>query len=108
MCWFERGLTDSRAGGFDALPGLGLLKGACCPHYSDEPGRKPAFARLLEQNKTSQGLGIDGGAAVHFVGFQPTRLLSANDQAGAHAVSIVGGELREAALDISRLPLPSG
>ena len=102
ICWFEQGLTDSSAGTFEGLVGLGLLKGACSPHYSDEPGRKPAFARLLEQKKIGIGIGIDGGAALHFVGFRPTRLLCPDGSDGAYAVSPAA----ETPIVVERLPVP--
>jgi peptidase E len=106
LCWFEQGLTDSSAGSFEGLVGLGLLKGGCCPHYSDELGRKPAFFRLLAQGKIQRGLGIDAGAAVHFEGLQPARLLCPASAIGAYTVSAIAGEPPEAPLTIERHAVP--
>ena len=46
-CWFEASTTDS-FGPLAALPdGLGLLAGSFCPHYADEPGRRPLYHELV-------------------------------------------------------------
>ena len=65
ICWFEQGITDSWANSLNVLECLGYTKGNCCPHYDEEPERRPAVKKLLLSNKTKDVFAIDGGAALH-------------------------------------------
>ena len=40
-----------------------FIKGTCCPHYDEEPERKPMVKKLLIANKYKNIFAIDGGAA---------------------------------------------
>lgn len=42
LCRFRSGLTDSFGDLRPPYDGLGLLRGAACPHYDGEPGRRAA------------------------------------------------------------------
>jgi dipeptidase E len=87
ICWFEQGLTDSTAGAMQALPCLGWLTGSCCPHYSNEPERRAAYARLLAAGLIGAGFGIDDGAALQFNNGQLLRVVRGNAHAMAYRVS---------------------
>jgi len=86
ICWFESGLTDSMAGDLMPLPCLGFLPGSCCPHYSGEAERKPAFESYIAAGKMPNGIAIDDGAAVHFVDGRPYRIAAGRVGAGAYLV----------------------
>jgi peptidase E len=105
ICWFEQGLTDSDAHGLQALDCLGWLAGSCTPHYSNEPERRQAYARLLSAGLMIPGLGIDDGAAVHFQHGRPHRLVLGNARAGAHRISRTPEGILEEALEIDTLRL---
>ena len=47
ICWFQNGITDSWASNLKMMPCLNFIKGTCCPHYDEEPERKPAVKKLL-------------------------------------------------------------
>ena len=71
-CWFEASTTDS-FGPLAPLPdGLGLLSGSFCPHYADEPGRRPLYHALVADG-FPPGIACDDLAAVHYVGTDARR-----------------------------------
>ena len=41
ICWFEKGITDSWAYDLAVMDCLGFVTGVCCPHYDEEPARRP-------------------------------------------------------------------
>ena len=65
ICWFQNGITDSWASNLKMMPCLNFVKGTCCPHYDEEPERKPAVKKLLLINKIKNVYAVDGGAALH-------------------------------------------
>src|SRR4051812_21547275 len=68
LCWFDQGLTDSVPGQLNPLTCLGFLGGSCAPHYDGDPGRRPAYHRLVGEERLKPGYAIDDGAALHFHG----------------------------------------
>lgn len=65
ICWFQNGITDSWASNLKMMPCLNFVTGTCCPHYDEEPERKPAVEKLLLTNKIKNVYAVDGGAALH-------------------------------------------
>ena len=65
ICWFQNGITDSWASSLKVMPCLNFMKGTCCPHYDEEPERRPAVKKLLLKNTIRNVFAIDGGAALH-------------------------------------------
>ena len=47
ICWFHRGVTDSWSVELRVMDCLGFVKGACCPHYDEEPQRRPSLKKFL-------------------------------------------------------------
>jgi len=105
ICWFEHGISDSAAHSLQALPCLGWLSGSCCPHYSNEPERRPTYARLLAAGVIGAGLGIDDGAAVHFSDGQPQRVVLGNARAAAYRICRTADGISEQPLGIDTLRL---
>jgi len=68
ICWFEQGVTDSWTDALHPIAGLGLLPGSCCPHLDSEGERRPEYHRLVATGELADGIGIEDGAAVHWVG----------------------------------------
>ena len=66
-CWFEASTTDSFGPLAPLADGLGLLPGSYCPHYADEPGRRPLYQALVAEGFPA-GIACDDLAAVHYVG----------------------------------------
>lgn len=67
ICWFEYGGSDSTyCSELSPLPGLGLIKGSCTPHYDGESNRRPNFHSLMKSGQLPSGIGIDDGVGVLF------------------------------------------
>jgi peptidase E len=100
ICWFQQGLSDSvLPGDLAPLNCLGFLRGSNCPHYDGEPGRRPAYHRLIREGSLDAGYAADDGAALHFIGKKLARVVSSRETAKAYSVRRVGTEVEEVALD---------
>jgi peptidase E len=108
ICWFKAGVTDSWAGRLAALPGMGFLPGACCPHYDSEKERRPATHRLVASRQVPTTLTLDDGAAAHFVGRRLIRVVSARPKARGYEVRRKGSEAVETPLPVIRLSRTGG
>jgi peptidase E len=97
LCWFQSGLTDS-FGGFQPLrDGLGLLRGAACPHYDSEPRRQGAFRRMIARDEIT-GYAADDGVGLHFVGRRLHEVVSSRPSARAYRLVVRRGKVVETAL----------
>lgn len=105
LCWFEQGVTDSGADELSALTCLGFLPGSCCPHYDGEVLRRPTYHELLGQQRIAPGIAIDDGAAVHFWGTTPKRILAVREQANAYEARLEEGSVVERTLPVERVLL---
>src|SRR5271168_2624015 len=98
ICWFEDGVTDSFGMPFRALnDGLGLVRGACCPHYDGEKERRGVLHKLIKRGFPST-LALDDGAAAHFVGTRLREVVSSRPKARAFRVVLRKGAVVERAL----------
>ncbi len=86
ICWFEGGVTDSRADKLTALECLGFLKGSACPHYTLEKGRKPSYHAMLRAGELKDGVACDDGAAILYENEQLVKAVSVNLKARAYRV----------------------
>ena len=103
ICWFEQGLTDSFANRLAPLECLGFLPGSCAPHYNGEPERRPAYQKLIRQKRLAPGMAIEDGAAVHYQGRRPWRVICPTITVGAWSVEVENGRLSERPLHVSRV-----
>ncbi|MGD1949390.1 MAG: Type 1 glutamine amidotransferase-like domain-containing protein [Leptolyngbyaceae cyanobacterium] len=96
ICWFDYGGSDSTwVGKLSPLPGLGLIKGSCTPHYDGEPNRRSDFHQLVKNGELPPGVGIDDGAAVLFEGQQVTEVVASRPTATAYQVKLENGQIIE-------------
>ena len=95
ICWFERGLSDSRPGGFSAVEALGFLPGSFSPHFDGEPGRRPRFHELVQAGELPAGLAADDDVALHFIDGELRLILGAREGAAAYRVSPGASAARE-------------
>ena len=65
ICWFNQGVTDSWAEDLKVMDCLGFIGGACCPHYDEEPQRKPSLNKFLSEKLLKSCYAVDGGCALH-------------------------------------------
>ncbi|MCK6460836.1 MAG: peptidase E [Planctomycetes bacterium] len=97
LCWFEDGLTDSFGGYLPLRDGLGLLKGAACPHYDGEPLRQAAFRRMIRRDRVT-GYAADDGVGLHFAGRRLFEVVSTSPTARAYRLTVRRGNVVEAPL----------
>ena len=95
ICWFQNGITDSWSSNLKVMPCMKLIKGCCCPHYDEEPERKPAVKKLLNTNKFNTILAIDGGAALHIKNESIYKSIVFKKSKSAYLVSKDNGKIIE-------------
>jgi peptidase E len=108
-CWFESSVTDSYA--LDVLrplnDGLGLLEGSCCPHYSDDDRRRPAYQDLVAAGVLSDGVAADDGAALIYEGSELAEVVRWDDDSAAYRVTRTDDGVEETRLPSRPLPDPT-
>jgi dipeptidase E len=97
-CWFEECTTDSIPGELGVLPSLGYLKGSFSPHYSQEPQRRPALHKMLQENAILPGYAADESAGVHFIDGELHQVIRSVEKAKVFHVSKQHGEIIESPL----------
>jgi peptidase E len=66
ICWFQQGITDSKIP-LSTLPCLGILEGACCPHYDSEQERRPFYTQAAMTGEALPGIALDDHTAGHYI-----------------------------------------
>ncbi len=95
ICWFEAGLTDSWASDFKMMKCMNFIPGNCAPHYDEEPERRPATKRFLENKSIDFMYGIEGGAALHFIDEIPNSTIQFKKNKNAYKVTLDGDNILE-------------
>ena len=78
ICWFERGITDSWAENLKVMDCLNFVSGVCCPHYDEEPERRPSVHKMLKKNTFDECFAVDGGCALHLIDEKPHKAVVFN------------------------------
>ncbi len=86
ICWFEEGVTDPKNGELYPINGLGFLEGSVCPHYDGENKRRPAFHKLISEQKIRNGYAIQDSAALHFMNGTLYKVICSKEQKTAYLV----------------------
>ena len=95
ICWFQNGITDSWASNLKVMPCLNFIKGTCCPHYDEEPERRPAVKKLLLSSKTKDVFAVDGGAALHIKDEKIFKSVVFRNEKSSYLVSHDGKKINE-------------
>ena len=103
ICWFEQGLTDSWASELKMMPCMNFISGNCAPHYDEEPQRRPATKKLLQDNAISFMYGIEGGAALHFINEQPEKTVRFQKNKHSYNVTLKDSTVSEKPYPIKEL-----
>ena len=103
ICWFEQGLTDSWASELKMMPCMNFISGNCAPHYDEEPQRRPATKKLLQDNAISFMYGIEGGAALHFINEQPEKTVRFQKNKHSYNVTLKNSTVSEKPYPIKEL-----
>ncbi len=99
ICWFEKGITDSWANDLAVMDCLGFVDGVCCPHYDEEPARRPYVKRALENNLIDHCLSIEGNCALHLKDEVPFKAINFGDNKNALNVTLNNAEIVEKPFD---------
>ena len=67
ICWFKKGVTDSWAKDLKIMECMGFIHANCCPHYDEEPQRRPSVKSFLENQIMEDCFCIEGGNTLHFI-----------------------------------------
>ena len=103
ICWFEAGLTDSWASELKMMECMNFIPGSCAPHYDEEPERRPATKKFLEDQSISFMYGIEGGAALHFIDEQPRSTIRFAQNKNAYKVTLESNKMNESAYPATEL-----
>ncbi len=99
ICWFTNGITDSWDKDLRILPCLDFIRGTCCPHYDEELSRIPYVKKILFEQKVTNCISIEGGAAMHFIDGKPFKNVSFNKNKNTYNVYIDNNNIVEIPYD---------
>jgi aminopeptidase N len=95
ICWFQKGVTDSWSDELRVMDCLGFVKGTCCPHYDEEPERRPFVSESLSNNIIDSCYSVDGGCALHMIDEKPFRSIVFEKDKNAFLVTMDDSVLNE-------------
>lgn len=99
ICWFEQGITDSWSHDLAIMDCLGFVNGTCCPHYDEEPNRRPFVSRALKNKSIDSCISIEGFNALHLVDDSPRYSVAFKDNNDSYNVVLKNGEVSEDQID---------
>ena len=99
ICWFERGITDSWAKDLKIMNCLDFVSGVCCPHYDEEPARRPFVEKVLKDDTIDHCLSIEGNCALHVKNDKAFRAINFGKNKNSYNVTLVDGKVLEEAFE---------
>ena len=94
-CWFERAVVDSWEEDLRVIDCMGFVKGNCCPHYDEEPQRRPAVKKFLEDGIVDSCYSIEGNCALHIKNDDEYLSVDFGKEKNAYIVSMDGDKVKE-------------
>ncbi len=101
ICWFEQGITDSWSEDLKVMDCLGFVKGACCPHYDEEPQRKPSLKTFLSKKVLKSCYAVDGGCALHIKDEKEYRSIAFSKNKKSFHVELKNNQVVEESFPVS-------
>ena len=98
-CWFERAVVDSWEEDLRVIDCMGFVKGNCCPHYDEEPQRRPAVKKFLEDGIVDSCYSVEGNCALHIKNDNEYLSVDFGKEKNAYIVSIDDDKIKEAAFN---------
>ena len=99
ICWFEKGITDSWAHDLAVMDCLGFVEGICCPHYDEEPARRPFVEKVLKDDTIDHCLSIEGNCALHVKNDKAFRAINFGKNKNSYNTTLVDGKVIEEAFE---------
>lgn len=98
-CWFERAVVDSWEEDLRVIDCMGFIKGICCPHYDEEPQRRPSVKTFLEDGIIDSCYSVEGNCALHIKNDDEYLSVDFGKEKNAYIVSIDDDKVKEAAFN---------
>ena len=98
-CWFERAVVDSWEEDLRVIDCMGFVKGNCCPHYDEEPQRRPAVKKFLEDGIIDSFYSVEGNCALHIKNDDEYLSVDFGKEKNAYIVSMDGDKVKEVAFN---------
>ena len=98
-CWFERAVVDSWEEDLRVIDCMGFVKGNCCPHYDEEPQRRPAVKKFLEDGLVDSFYSVEGNCALHIKNDDEYLSVDFGKEKNAYIVSMDGDKVKEVAFN---------
>ena len=98
-CWFERAVVDSWEEDLRVIDCMGFVKGNCCPHYDEEPQRRPAVKKFLEDGIVDSCYSVEGNCALHIKNDDDYLSVDFGKEKNAYIVSMDGDKVKEVAFN---------
>jgi aminopeptidase N len=103
ICWFDSGITDSWAEDLKLMDCLGFAKGVCCPHFDEEPERRPTVHKMIENEVIDSCIAIDGGCALHLINEIPHRSVVFSEKKSAYHVFLDNDSINESSFSSTNI-----
>ena len=94
-CWFERAVVDSWEEDLRVIDCMGFVKGNCCPHYDEEPQRRPAVKKFLEDGIVDSFYTVEGNCALHIKNDDEYLSVDFGKEKNAYIVSMDDDKVKE-------------
>ena len=94
-CWFERAVVDSWEEDLRVIDCMGFVKGNCCPHYDEEPQRRPAVKKFLEDGIVDSCYSVEGNCALHIKNDDEYLSVDFGKEKNAYIVSMDDDKVKE-------------
>ena len=99
ICWFDKGITDSWSHDLAIMDCLGFVNGTCCPHYDEEPNRRPFVKKELVNKNIDSCISIEGFNALHLIDDKPEYSVSFKNDNNSYNVILQNGSVIEDQID---------
>ena len=94
-CWFESAVVDSWADDLQVINCMGFVKGNYCPHYDEEPQRRPSVKKFLEDEVFDSCFSSEGNSALHIKNESEYLSINFGKEKKSYKVSLVNGKVME-------------
>lgn len=99
-CWFERSVVDSWEEDLKVIDCMGFVKGSYCPHYDEEPLRRPAVKKFLQDNIFEGCYASEGNAALHIKNESDYLSINFGKDKNSYLVSLAEGKVKEVPFEV--------
>ena len=98
-CWFERAVVDSWENDLKVIDCMGFVKGNYCPHYDEEPLRRPSVKSFLEEDTFESCYASEGNAALHIKNEEEYLSINFGKEKNSYLVSLKEKNVIEVAFE---------